>query len=265
MRFSFQEFQDATNDFSLKLGSGGFCSVYAGVLPDGTKIAVKRLDRAGQGAKQFKAELETLGNIHHLHLVRLKGFCAEKSHRMLVYEFLPNGSLDKWIFTNDTHKNVLDLKTRSKIALHIARGLTYLHEQCQQRIIHFDIKPQNILLDENFNAKVSDFGLAKLIDGDQSEVITMTKGRPGYMVRKLLSEHVSVKADVFSFGIMLVEIVSGKRSRELSDEPLLSVLRNKAEEARLSDLVDPVLEDEGTDAKGVGSENVESGDALYTE
>ncbi|XP_059065133.1 G-type lectin S-receptor-like serine/threonine-protein kinase SD2-5 [Cryptomeria japonica] len=244
------ESDDATNHFSLKLGGGGFGSVYEGVLSDGTKIAVKRLDRAGQGAKEFKAEVETLGNIHHLNLVRLKRLCAEKSHRMLVYEFLPNGSLDKWIFANDTDKKFLDLKTRSKIALHIARGLSYLHEQCQQRIIHLDIKPQNILLDENFNAKVSDFGLAKLIEGEQSEVITMIRGTPGYMAPELLNKHVSVKADVFSFGIMLVEIVCGKRRREISDDPLFSVLQNMGEGGRLSDLIDPVLEDEEMDAKG---------------
>ncbi|XP_057828701.1 G-type lectin S-receptor-like serine/threonine-protein kinase SD2-5 [Cryptomeria japonica] len=240
-RFSFRELEKATNNFSRKLGSGGFGTVYEGALSDGTKIAVKRLDRAGQGTKQFKAEVETVGSIHHLNLVRLKGFCAEESHRMLVYEHLPNGSLDKWIFPNDTDRFVLDWKTRSKIVLHIARGLAYLHEECEQRIIHFDIKPQNILLDENFNAKVSDFGLAKLTNREQSEVITMLRGTPGYMAPELLSMHISEKADIFSFGVVLVEIVSGKRSRQLGGHRLFSVLQSKAEEGKLTDLLDSSL------------------------
>ncbi|KAH9290298.1 hypothetical protein KI387_034415 [Taxus chinensis] len=249
LRYSFEELQKATNDFSLKLGSGGFGSVYEGVVSDGTKIAVKCLDRAGQGTKEFRAEVETLGNIHHLHLVRLKGFCAEKSHRMLVYEHLSNGSLDKWIFPNETRQHVLDWKTRSKVVLHIAQGLTYLHEECQERIIHFDIKPQNILLDQYFNAKVSDFGLAKLINREQSEVITMMRGTPGYMAPELLNMHVTEKADIFSFGVMVVEIVSGKRNRELSGHGLLSVLQSKAEEGTLIELVDSGLEDEGMDVQ----------------
>lgn len=243
LRFSFQELQDATNGFSVRLGSGGFGSVYEGVLSDGTKIAVKRLDRPGQGAKEFKAEVETLGNIHHLNLVRLKGFCAEKSHRMLVYEFVSNGSLDKWLFDkSDTHQNFLDIKTRSKVALHIARGLTYLYEHCHQRIIHLDIEPQNILLDGNFNAQVADFGLPKLIEGEQREVITLIRGTPGYMAPELLRhQHVSVKVDVFSFGITLVEIVCGKRSREISADPLFSALQILGEEDRLSEMIDPFI------------------------
>ncbi|GLJ35951.1 hypothetical protein SUGI_0721350 [Cryptomeria japonica] len=164
----------------MRLGGGGFSSVYGGILLDNTKIAVKRPDRAGQGFREFRAEVETLGNIHHLNLVRLKGFCAEKSHRMLVYEYLPNGSLYKWIFPNESR------------------------EHCRERIIHFNIKPQNILLDENFNAKVSDFRLAKLINRDQSEVITMLRGTLGYMAPELLDMQFTEKAD------MVVEIVSGR-------------------------------------------------------
>ncbi|XP_059064564.1 G-type lectin S-receptor-like serine/threonine-protein kinase SD2-5 [Cryptomeria japonica] len=114
----------------MKLGRGGFGSVYEGVLADCSKIAVKRLDGAGQGEREFRAEVETLGKIDHLNLVRLKGFCAEKGHRMLVYEYLQNGSLDKWIFSKNTHRHYLDWKTRYKVVLNIARGLTYLHEDC---------------------------------------------------------------------------------------------------------------------------------------
>ncbi|XP_057825141.1 G-type lectin S-receptor-like serine/threonine-protein kinase SD2-5 [Cryptomeria japonica] len=249
LRFSFQELQHATNGFNIKLGSGGFGSVYQGVLSDGSKIAVKRLHRAGHGEKGFRVEVETLGKIDHLNLVRLKGFCAEKFHRMLVYEYLPNGSLDKWIFFNKSHPCLLDWKSRSRVVLDIARGLAYLHEECQERIIHFDIKPQNILLDQNFNAKVSDFGLAKLINREQSEVITMIRGTPGYMAPELLNMHITEKADIFSFGVMVIEIVSGKRSRELSENGLFSLLQVKAEEGRLLDLVYPGLENEETGIK----------------
>ncbi|XP_059072036.1 G-type lectin S-receptor-like serine/threonine-protein kinase SD2-5 [Cryptomeria japonica] len=249
LRFSFQELQDATNGFSTKLGSGGFGSVYQGVLSDSSKIAVKRLHRAGHGENGFRAEVETLGKIDHLNLVRLKGFCVEKFHRMLVYEYLPNGSLDKWIFFNKSHSYLLDWKSRSRVVLDIARGLAYLHEECQDRIIHFDIKPQNILLDQNFNAKVSDFGLAKLINREQSEVITMIRRTPGYMAPELLNMHIIEKADIFSFGVMMIEIISGKRSRELSENGLFSLLQVKAEEGRLLDLVYPRLENEETGIK----------------
>ncbi|KAH9290304.1 hypothetical protein KI387_034421, partial [Taxus chinensis] len=228
LRYSFNELLKATNDFSMKLGSGEFGSVYDGILIDGTKIAVKCLDSRTRNK-------------------RIQG--RKKSHRMLVYEHLPNGSLDKWIFSNETCHHVLDWKTRFKVVLHIARGLTYLHEECRERIIHFDIKPQNILLDQNFNAKVSDFGLAKLNNREESEVITMMKGTPGSMAPELLNMHITEKADIFSFGVMVVEIVSGTRNRELSGHGLLSVLQSKAEEGRLIELVDSGLEDEGMDVK----------------
>ncbi|XP_059064571.1 G-type lectin S-receptor-like serine/threonine-protein kinase SD2-5 [Cryptomeria japonica] len=245
----FRELQYATNGFSTKLGNGGFDSVYEGVLSDSSKIAVKRLDRAGQGKWEFRAEVETLRKIDHLNLVRLKGFCAEKAHRMLVYEHLQNGSLDKWIFYNNMHQHLLDWKTRYKIVLNIARGFRYLHEDCREQIIHFDIKPQNILLDQNFNAKVSDFGLAKLVNRDRSEVITMMRGTPGYMGPELLNMHFTEKADIFSFGVMVIEIVSGRRSRQLSDDGLFSLLQFKAAEGTLIDLVHLGLESEETCVK----------------
>ncbi|XP_057825232.2 G-type lectin S-receptor-like serine/threonine-protein kinase SD2-5 [Cryptomeria japonica] len=254
LRYSFQELQNATNDFSMKLGSGGFGSVYEGVLSDGSKIAVKRLDRARQGQKEFRVEVETLGKVDHLNLVRLKGFCADKAHQMLVYEHLPNGSLDKWIFSKKKHQNFLDWKTRYKVVLNIARGLAYLHEDCREQTIHFDIKPQNILLDQNFNAKVSDFGLAKLVNREQSEVITLLRGTPGYMAPELLNMHFTEKADVFSFGVMVVEILSGKRSRELSENGLFPLLPIKAEEGKLIDLIEEGLQDE---QRSVSEEAVE--------
>ncbi|GLJ58326.1 hypothetical protein SUGI_1497370 [Cryptomeria japonica] len=130
LHYSFQELQIATNNFSVKLGRGGFGSVYEGVLSDSSRMAVKILDKTGQGKKEFWAEVETLVKVDHFNLVRLKDFCAEKTHVMLVYEHLPNGSLDKWIFPNKMHHYMLEWKTRHKVVLNIARGLAYLHEDC---------------------------------------------------------------------------------------------------------------------------------------
>ncbi|GJZ55272.1 G-type lectin S-receptor-like serine/threonine-protein kinase SD2-5 [Tanacetum coccineum] len=177
-RFSDDELKIATDNFSKKLGQGGFGSVFEGTLGDGSKIAVKCLEGLGHINKSFLAEVESIGSIHHVNLVRLRGFCASKSQRHLVYEFMSNGSLDQWIY-NGNMGHVLEWVCRKKIIFDIAKGLAYLHEDCRQKIIHLDIKPQNILLDSDFSAKVSDFGLSKLIDRNQTQVMTTIKGTPG--------------------------------------------------------------------------------------
>ncbi|PKU71734.1 G-type lectin S-receptor-like serine/threonine-protein kinase SD2-5 [Dendrobium catenatum] len=202
-RFSFKDLKIATENFGHKIGQGGFGSVFEGKLADDTKIAVKRLEDGiiGQGRKEFLAEVETIGNLHHINVVRLIGFCAEKSHRLLVFEFMENGSLEKWIFGR-TPDTVLDWQTKVKIIIDIAKGLSYLHEECRQRIAHLDIKPQNILIDKNFNAKVADFGLAKLIDRDQRELNTRMRGTIGYLAPEWLTSTITEKVDVFSFGIV---------------------------------------------------------------
>ncbi|KAK4792436.1 hypothetical protein SAY86_022871 [Trapa natans] len=245
-RFSFEEIKGATASFSKKLGEGGFGSVFEGILLDGTKIAVKQLEGFYQIKKLFLAEIETIGSIHHVNLVRLVGFCADKTNRFLVYEFMTNGSLDRWIY----HKNrecVLEWRQRKKIILDIAKGLNYLHEECRHKIIHLDIKPQNILLDENFNAKVSDFGLSKLIDRDQSQIVTTMRGTPGYLAPEWLSAAITEKADVYSFGIVILEIVCGRRVFDSSlneeDMHLPSLLKRKAREERLLEIVDKNGED----------------------
>jgi len=174
----------ASSHFSIKLGAGGFGSVFKGKIGKET-IAVKRLEGVEQGMEEFLAEVETTGRIHHFNLVRLVGFCAEKSHRLLVYEYLSNGSLDKWIF-QQSPVFTLSWKTRRHIILAIARGLSYLHEECEEKIAHLDIKPQNILLDDRFNAKVSDFGLSKMINRDQSKVMTRMRGTRGYLAPEWL-------------------------------------------------------------------------------
>ncbi|KAM3302004.1 hypothetical protein P3S67_016506 [Capsicum chacoense] len=158
-----------TEDFSRQLGKGGFGSVYEGTLRNRTKIAVKHLDGLGQLKESFLTEVKTVGGIHHINLVKLIGFCAEKSHRLLIYEYMVNGSLDGWI-KHEKQENGLTWNTRQRIISDVAKGLAYLHEDCSQKIIHWDIKPQNILLDQNFNAKLSDFGLSKLIEKDKAKL-----------------------------------------------------------------------------------------------
>ncbi|KAI8551248.1 hypothetical protein RHMOL_Rhmol06G0170400 [Rhododendron molle] len=149
-RFSYDDFKNATVDFHNKLGEGGFGSVFQGTLSDGTKVAVKHLYGLSQIKKSFLAEVETIGSIHHVNLVRLTGFCYEKLNRLVVYAYMPNGSLDKWIFCQEL---ALGWKPRKKIILDVAKGLAYLLEKCRQKIYHLDIKPQNILIDDHFNEK----------------------------------------------------------------------------------------------------------------
>ncbi|KAJ4730391.1 Receptor-like kinase [Melia azedarach] len=193
------------------LGEGGFGSVFEGNLTDGIKVAVKRLQGLCQVKKFFVDEVKTIGSIHHLNLVRLIGFCAKKSHTLLIYEYMANGSPDRWIFHNKSHDSMLDWQQRKKIILGIAKGLTYLRQDCRQKIVHLDIKPQNILLHENFNAKVSDFGLSKLINRDQSQVVTTMRGTPGYLASEWLSSVITEKVDIYSFGVVLLEILCGRK------------------------------------------------------
>uniref|UniRef100_A0ACD5TGD2 Uncharacterized protein n=1 Tax=Avena sativa TaxID=4498 RepID=A0ACD5TGD2_AVESA len=239
-RFSFVKLKSATGDFSTKIGAGGSGSVFEGQIGD-KHVAVKRLDGVSHGEREFLAEVQTIGTINHIHLVRLIGFCAEKSHRLLVYEYMPNGSLDKWIFQK--HQNApLDWQTRSGIIAGVAKGLAYLHSDCRQTIAHLDIKPQNILLDEQFTAKVSDFGLAKLIDREQSSVMTRLRGTPGYLAPEWLTSVINEKVDVYSFGIVIMEILCGRSNLDYSQPEeslhLVSVLQDKAKNDQLMDLVD---------------------------
>ncbi|KAK3121681.1 hypothetical protein QOZ80_8BG0658750 [Eleusine coracana subsp. coracana] len=239
-RFTFEQLKVATEEFSKKLGTGGFGSVFEGQVGE-QKIAVKKLDRAGQGKKEFLAEVETIGNIHHINLVRLIGFCAEKSHRLVVYEYMAKGSLERWIYCRDDNA-LLSWHTRRSIVADIARGLAYLHEECRQRIAHLDIKPQNILLDDNFCAKVSDFGLSKMIDRDKSQVITRMRGTPGYLAPEWLTSHITEKVDIYSFGVVVMEIISGRKNLDYSQPEenihLISILQEKARNDQLEQLID---------------------------
>ncbi|KAF8671014.1 hypothetical protein HU200_050293 [Digitaria exilis] len=230
-RFTFQQLKVATEDFKEKLGEGGFGTVFKGHFGEDI-VAVKRLDQTGQGKREFLAEVQTIGGIHHINLVRLIGFCAEKSHRLLVWIYYRQGS----------NTLPLDWRTRCKIVTHIAKGLCYLHEECAKRIAHLDVKPQNILLDDNFNAKLSDFGLSKLIDRDTSQVVTRMRGTPGYLAPEWLTSQITEKADIYSFGVMVMEIISGRKNLDTSrsEESVhrITLLEKKVKNGQLVDLID---------------------------
>ncbi|KAM5553825.1 hypothetical protein ABKV19_025847 [Rosa sericea] len=217
IRFTSQQLRIATNNFTNLLGSGGFGSVYKGRFRNGTLVAVKVLSGTSdkRSDEQFMAEVSTLGRIHHFNLVRLYGFCFERQLRALVYEYMSNGSLDKILFHG---KKIVGFEKLYDIAVGTAKGIAYLHEECQQRIVHYDIKPGNILLDVNFFPKVADFGLAKLCNRDNTH-ITMTGGRgtPGYAAPEIwLRFPITHKCDVYSFGILLFEIIGRRRNLDLN-------------------------------------------------
>ncbi|GKV19859.1 hypothetical protein SLEP1_g30064 [Rubroshorea leprosula] len=214
--FEFVVISKATNDFSSvrKLGEGGFGPVYKGTLPDGREIAVKRLSRSsGQGLVEFKNEVALTAKLQHRNLVKLLGCCIQGEEKMLIYEYMPNKSLDYFIF-DDTRRNLLDWSRRFHIICGITRGLLYLHQDSRLRIIHRDIKASNVLLDNEMNPKISDFGLARTF-GEQSDGKTnRVVGTYGYMAPEYaINGQFSVKSDVFSFGILLLEIISGKKNR----------------------------------------------------
>ncbi|WVZ85594.1 hypothetical protein U9M48_032503 [Paspalum notatum var. saurae] len=207
--FRYVDMKRATKNFSELLGRGGFGSVFKGWLNGSIAIAVKRLNGVRQGEKQFRAELSSIGIIQHINLVKLIGFCCEGDTRLLVYEHMPNGSLDSHLF--QSHGKILDWTIRYQIALGIARGLAYLHHGCRDCIMHCDVKPQNILLDTSFIPKIADFGMAKFLGREFSRVVTTTRGTIGYLAPEWISgTAITSKVDVYSYGMVLLEIVSGK-------------------------------------------------------
>lgn len=251
IKFSYRQLQGATNGFREKLGGGGFGSVYKGILAGGSAVAVKQLESLNQGPKQFQAEVATIGGIHHINLVRLRGFCAEGFRKLLVYDFMPNGSLDRYLFSSARQNHpsfTLDWNTRFSVACGTAKAISYLHAECEPSIIHCDIKPENILLDVDYSPKVSDFGLAKLIGGDIVGSITTVRGTIGYMAPEwICSSHITVKADVYSYGVVLLEMLSGKRNpRDVAPRDISFTYAEWAygqlTTGNFVELLDPVLE-----------------------
>eukprot|EP00250_Pteridium_aquilinum_P021855 c25248_g3_i1 orf=242-2989(+) len=259
VQFTYKELRRATGNFKEKLGEGGFGAVYKGELPTTSEggaglmdVAVKRLEGlADQGEKQFRMEVAVIGSTHHMNLVRLCGFCAEGEQRLLVYEYMRHGSLDRYLFAGEEaaatvgdsavgrdsvedddavagataggqRRRDMDWETRFSVLLGTARGITYLHQECRDCIIHSDIKPENILLDDTFTAKVSDFGLAKLTrgrhQGASRHVTTLVRGTRGYLAPEWRSNlPITVKSDVFSFGMVVLETISGRKSFDRAD------------------------------------------------
>ncbi|KAH7856081.1 hypothetical protein Vadar_032517 [Vaccinium darrowii] len=213
--YSYSDIKRMTTGFKDKLGEGGYGSVYKGKLRSGPLVAIKMLSKPKANGQEFINKVATIGRIHHVNIVQLIGYCAERSKRALVYDFMPNGSLDKCIFSPEG-KWSLSCNQMYEICIGVARGVGYLHQGCDRQILHFDIKPHNILLDENFTPKVSDFGLAKLYPTDDSIVtLTAARGTLGYMAPELFYKNiggVSYKADVYSFGMLLMEMASRRRN-----------------------------------------------------
>ncbi|KAJ3697762.1 hypothetical protein LUZ61_001467 [Rhynchospora tenuis] len=251
-RFTYSDLEFATVKFSKHIGSGGFGSVYKGNLPDKTTVAVKRMINMGrQGRHEFLTEIAVISNIRHINLVKLRGFCAEGNHRMLVYEYMNRGSLDHSLFRLDSP---LDWPERLHIAIGAARGLAYLHSGCDHKIIHCDVKPENILLDDQKGVKIADFGLAKLIAPDQSSLFTTLRGTRGYLAPEwLTNSRITDKTDVYSFGMVLLEIIHGRKNWSIDTWCNLPsstktnvyfpmVALKKHEERRYDELIDPKIE-----------------------
>ncbi|KAH0727022.1 hypothetical protein KY284_002887 [Solanum tuberosum] len=245
--FTFEELKKYTNNFSESnyIGSGGYGKVYKGTLPDGQLIAIKRAEQASkQGALEFKTEIEILSRFHHKNVVSLVGFCFRQGEQMLVYEFIPNGSLKESLSGKSGIK--LDWKRRLRIALGAARGLQYLHDHVDPPIIHRDIKSNNILLDERLNAKVADFGLSKtMCEPDKGYVSTQVKGTMGYMDPEYYTtQQLTEKSDVYSFGVLLLELITA-RSPIVRGKYIVKELRQAIDKSKdmynIDEFVDPAI------------------------
>ncbi|CAN1855133.1 Cysteine-rich receptor-like protein kinase 29 [Linum perenne] len=249
LQFDFETIRVATNEFAneSKLGEGGFGAVYKGKLSNGQDIAVKRLDKdSGQGDLEFKNEVKLVAKLQHRNLVRLLGFCLEGRERLLIYEFVPNASLDNFIFDREKRAH-LNWERRYKIIGGVARGLVYLHEDSRLRIIHRDLKASNILLDAEMNSKISDFGMARLFDIDETQGNTSRiVGTYGYMAPEYaMHGQFSLKSDVFSFGVLVLEIVTGQKNNCFlhgsTTEDLLSYTWKNWKAGTYSHVIDPLL------------------------
>ncbi|XVE75039.1 hypothetical protein DITRI_Ditri12bG0065400 [Diplodiscus trichospermus] len=250
--FTYEELMEMTKGFARQnvIGEGGFGCVYKGWMPDGKVVAVKQLKAgSGQGDREFRAEVEIISRVHHRHLVSLVGHCIAEKQKLLIYEFVPNKTLEHHLHSKELP--VLEWAKRVKIAVGAAKGLAYLHEDCHPKIIHRDIKSANILLENDFEAQVADFGLARLNDTTQTHVSTRVMGTFGYLAPEYASSgKLTDRSDVYSFGVVLLELITGRKpvdpTQPLGDESLVEwarpLLIEALETGDFSELIDPRLE-----------------------
>uniref|UniRef100_A0A0D9WRG7 Receptor-like serine/threonine-protein kinase n=1 Tax=Leersia perrieri TaxID=77586 RepID=A0A0D9WRG7_9ORYZ len=251
-RYTYRELVLATRKFKDELGRGASGIVYKGVLKDNRAVAVKKLVDVNEGEEEFQHELSVISRIYHTNLVRVWGFCSDGAHRILVSEFVENGSLDKFLFGSEDSQNFLGWKQRFNIALGVAKGLAYLHHECSEWVIHCDMKPENILLGENMEPKITDFGLAKLLNRDGSNInISRIRGTRGYLAPEwVYSLPITAKVDVYSFGVVLLELLKGARVSELEkndDEDVKTAL------GRVTRLCSEQLKSDGGDQSWIAN------------
>ncbi|XP_015692613.2 probable serine/threonine-protein kinase At1g01540 [Oryza brachyantha] len=252
--YTLRELEEATAAFAPEhvVGEGGYGIVYRGVLADGCEVAVKNLlNNRGQAEREFKVEVEAIGRVRHKNLVRLLGYCAEGAHRILVYEYVDNGNLEQWLHGDVGPVSPLSWDTRMSIVLGTAKGITYLHEGLEPKVVHRDIKSSNILLDKRWNPKVSDFGLAKLLGSDSNYVTTRVMGTFGYVAPEYASTGMlNERSDVYSFGILIMEIISGRSPVDYARPPgevnLVEWLKNMVSNRDYEAVLDPKLPEKPT-------------------
>ncbi|XP_057449531.1 probable serine/threonine-protein kinase At1g01540 [Lotus japonicus] len=252
--YTLRELEDATNGFAPDkvIGEGGYGIVYHGILEDNTNIAIKNLlNNRGQAEREFKVEVEAIGRVRHKNLVRLLGYCAEGAHRMLVYEYVDNGNLEQWIHGDVGPCSPLTWDIRMNIILGTAKGLTYLHEGLEPKVVHRDIKSSNILLSKQWHSKVSDFGLAKLLGPESSYITTRVMGTFGYVAPEYASTGMlNERSDVYSFGILIMEVITGRNPVDYSRPPdevnLVDWLKKMVSNRNPEGVLDPKLPEKPT-------------------
>lgn len=253
-RFHYEALEAATDKFRVLIGRGSSASVFKGVLDGGTPVAVKRVEDSDHSDRVFRSEVAAIGRAQHANLVHLLGYCIvpRSRVRLLVYEFVDNGSLDTWIFPAkgskpEQQRKCLPWALRCRAAVDVARALAYLHQDCRSRVLHLDVKPENILLDGGFRALVADFGLSKVMGRDESRVVTTVRGTRGYLAPEwIVGGGASEKSDVFSYGIVLLEMVGGRRSIRLAAGEgkwsyLPRIAAEKVRQGRVMEVVDERL------------------------
>ncbi|KAA8527983.1 hypothetical protein F0562_035148 [Nyssa sinensis] len=248
--FTLRDLEVATNRFSKEkvIGEGGYGVVYQGRLINGTPVAVKKLlNDLGQAEKEFRVEAEAIGHVRHKNLVRLLGYCIEGTHRMLVYEYVNNGNLEQWLHGAMRQRGHLTWEARMKVLLGTAKALAYLHEAIEPKVVHRDIKSSNILIDDDFNAKISDFGLAKLLGAGKSHITTRVMGTFGYVAPEYANSGLlNEKSDVYSFGVVLLEAITGRDpvdyGRLAHEVNLVDWLKMMVGSRRSEEVVDPAIE-----------------------